>query len=160
MPLRFVLALPNGWGFKAGRLLSSCLAFVIGSVVSCGGDGGTGPQQQTPTLAGTYATQVTLTSNNCGTINVQNNPTTVTHDQGTGAVTFTHAGITYTGTMQASDSTFSTPARDVNVGDGFTYSIGLVGRFRTNAFDADATVDRSSPTTQACRFVVHWAGSK
>jgi hypothetical protein len=139
-------------------MVSTCILSVA-TVIACGGEGGQGPQQQAPTFSGTYATQVTLTSNSCGTITVQNNPTGVNHDQASGAVTFTHAGITYTGTVRQ-DSTFTTPARDVNVGDGFNYSIGLSGRFNANAFEADATIDRTSATTPVCRFTVHWAGSK
>lgn len=109
-------------------------------------------------FAGTYATRVTLTSNNCGTVNVQDNPTSVTHDAASGAVTFTHAGFTYSGSVKA-DSTFTTTPRGVDVNDGFNYSIAIAGRFRALAFDADATVDRTGGSA-ACRYVVHWAGSR
>jgi hypothetical protein len=94
-------------------------------------------------------------------VTVQDNATTVTHVVATGAVTFFHAGITYTGTVKAADSTFTTPARAVNVNDGFNYSIGLAGRFTANAFDADATVDRTTQQGGSpCQFIVHWAGTR
>jgi hypothetical protein len=89
---------------------------------------------------------------------VQNNPTVVTYDASTRAVTFTHAGTTYSGTV-AADNSFTTPARAVNVNDGFSYSIGLAGTFKTNGFDALATVDRTG-SGSACRFTVNWAGTK
>jgi hypothetical protein len=141
----------------------AALAIAFLSALACGGaasPGTTNPSQSTGgSFAGTYSTRVTLTQNNCGSINVQDNPTTVTHDATLGTVRFTHAGQTYTGTVKA-DSTFSTPSRAVNVNDGFTYNIGLTGRFRPNAFDADATVDRVDASNATCRFVVHWVGMK
>jgi hypothetical protein len=101
---------------------------------------------------------VSLAQNSCGTITVQNNPTTVTHDAATGAVTFTHAGTTYSGSV-GSDGAFTTVPREVNVGDGYLYTIALAGSFRTNGFDADATVDRTGQGA-ACRFVVRWVGTR
>ena len=128
-------------------------------VIACGSaSSGPGPTPSLASFAGTYATQVTLKQNACGTITVQNNPTTVTHNAGTGAITLSHAGTTYSGTVGA-DSTFTTTSRAVDVGDGFSYAIAIAGRFRVNAFDADATVDRSGQGT-SCRFVVHWAGTR
>jgi hypothetical protein len=134
------------------------------AALACGGSStGPGPSTQTPpqtssSFAGTYATRVTLTSNNCGGVTVQDNPTVVTHDVSTGAVTFTHAGFTYSGAVKA-DSTFTTTARAVNVNDGFNYSIAIAGRFRPSALDADATVDRTGGSA-ACRYIVHWTGSR
>ena len=141
--------------------------FTLGCLIglACGGSttspspANTTPGTPSPTsFAGSYTTRVTLTSNNCGTINVQDNPTTVTHDAASGAVTFTHVGFTYSGSVKA-DSTFTTTPRGVNVNDGFNYSIAIAGRFRPLAFDADATVDRTGGSA-ACRYIVHWAGSR
>ena len=145
--------------------MKTLLAIACSSGLACGGSTtnpgptNTNPSTQTPTsFAGSYTTRVTLTSNNCGTINVADNPTVVTHDVASGAVTFTHAGFTYSGSVKA-DSTFTTTPRGVNVNDGFNYSIAIAGRFRALALDADATVDRTGGSA-ACRYVVHWAGSR
>ena len=137
----------------------ACLSGIAcGGSTTSPGSTTTNPGTQTGSFAGNYATRVTLTSNNCGTINVQDNSTVVTHDAASGAVTFTHAGFTYSGTVKA-DSTFTTTPRAVNVNDGFNYSIAIAGRFRALALDADATVDRTGGSA-ACRYVVHWAGSR
>ena len=110
-------------------------------------------------FGGNYATIVSLSESTCGAITVQNNPTVVTHETDSGAVTLTHAGVVYTGRVIASDSSFTTVPRQVNVGDGYTYRIAIAGRFRENAFDASASVDRTKQG-EACRFVVHWVGTR
>ena len=109
-------------------------------------------------FAGTYATRVTLVQTACGPVTVQDNPTVVTYDPSSSAVTFTHAGNTYSGTVKT-DSSFTTVPRTVDVGDGFIYTIALAGRFRPSAFDADVTVDRTGNST-TCRYMVHWAATK
>jgi hypothetical protein len=110
-------------------------------------------------FGGNYSTVVSLAENTCGTITVQNNPTVVTYDADSGAVTLAHAGVVYTGHVTATDSAFTTVPRQVNVGDGFTYTIAIAGRFMENAFDANASVDRTRQGN-ACRFLVHWAGTR
>src|SRR6185503_7696391 len=117
------------------------LAAVVCFVMACGG-GGSEPEDTPPpppatTFAGTYATQVSLTQNSCGTVTVQSLPTTVTHNASSGAVTFVHGGTTYAGTV-ATDSSFTTTPRDVDVGDGFQYRITIGGRFGNRSFVADA----------------------
>lgn len=143
----------------------AAVAIVIGFGGACGGGGspaGPGPTPPGPpagAFAGNYSTRVTLTSSGCGAVTVQDNPTSVTHNETTGAIVLTHVGISYSGAVVA-DSTFSTPVRLVDVGDGFQYSIAIAGRFHPGAFDADATVDKTSTANVTCRFVVHWAGTK
>jgi hypothetical protein len=110
-------------------------------------------------FGGNYTTIVSLAESTCGAITVQNNPTVVTHDADSGTVTLTHAGVVYMGRFLATDSTFTTVPRQVNVGDGYTYKIAIVGRFKENTFDANARVDRTKQG-DACRFVVHWAGTR
>ena len=85
---------------------------------------------------------MTLASNTCGPVTVQSLPTTVTHTAGNPGVTLVHGGTTYPGTV-AADSTFTTSAVNVDVGDGFQYSITVTGRFGNRSFVADATVDRT-----------------
>ena len=56
-------------------VLIGCAAFLV----SCAG-GSTPPITQTPTgYSGTYGTQVSLVSNACSNVTVQDNPTSVTH---------------------------------------------------------------------------------
>lgn len=136
------------------------LAIVL-SVIACGsGDGTTnGPDEPEPgSVAGVYQTRVTLTSTTCGPVTVEDNPTTVTHVQSSGAITLSHAGTSYTGTL-ATGGSFTTTPRTVDIGDGFTYVIALAGQFGSRSFEADATVDRSGSGTP-CQFVVHWAGTR
>ena len=135
------------------------------AITGCGGSGspdsdGTTtppPPVQSP-VAGTYATAVTLVQNSCGSVTVQSLPTTVTHDASSGAISLVHGGTTYNGTV-ATDSTFLTSPRDVDVGDGYQYRITVAGRFGNRSFVADATVDRNGAGA-SCRFVAHWAGTR
>lgn len=146
-------------GIRAISLLLLLLTAACGG--SGDGDDSPGPVDPPPSqvgFSGSYNTSVTLTSTTCGPINVQDNPTAVTHTQSSGAITLTHAGTTYDGTV-AADSTFSTNPISVDVGDGYQYFIVIAGRFRVNAFEADATVDRSG-VGDPCRYVVHWMGSR
>ena len=113
-----------------------------------------------PSFAGTYATRVTLKRDECGSVRVEDNPTTVTHDTATSIVTLRHAGTTYGGRVGA-DSTFRTQPKPVDVNDGFVYTISISGRFKANAFEAEATVDKAAKSGNTkCRFVVAWAGTK
>lgn len=133
------------------------------ALAACGSgsdSGGTPPPPPPPTgaFAGTYATQVTLVENSCGSVTVQSLPTTVTHNATSGAVSLTHGGTTYSGSA-ATDGAFTTSPRDVDVGDGYQYRITVAGRFGTGSFVADATVDRSG-NGPACRFVAHWIGTR
>lgn len=130
--------------------------FLIAILTACGGSA-SGPQPQGP-LAGTYATDVSLTTTSCGPVTVQDNPTVVTHNAASGAVTFAHAGTTYAGTVNSANA-FTTTPKNVNVNDGFTYVITLSGQFRSGGFDADAVVQRSSGST-TCSYTVRWVATK
>lgn len=135
----------------------TCIAAML-ALCACGGSSPSGPDPAASGFAGTYATRVTLAENGCGPVIVQDNPTIVTYQEATRAVTFSHAGTTYAGTV-AADSTFTTTPRVVDVGDGYAYTIAIAGRFGPGSFDADATVDRASASS-ACRYVVHWAATR
>jgi len=150
-------------GRGARRLLT---AMILVAIAGCGGggsddDGTTTPPPPPPppqTFAGVYNTAVSLAQNSCGPVTVQSLPTTVAHDLSSGAVSLVHGGTTYNGTV-ATDSTFMTTPRDVDVGDGYQYRITIAGRFGNRSFVADATVDRSGTGTP-CRFVAHWVGTR
>jgi hypothetical protein len=134
------------------------IALIAATLAACGGSDDSSGPTPSQTFAGTYATRVTLTQSSCGAVTVQDNPTVVSYDATSNAASFTHAGQTYRGTVRA-DSSFTTTPASVNVNDGFQYSIALSGRFRANAFEADATVDRTGGAG-ACRFTVHWVGTR
>jgi hypothetical protein len=148
-----------GLRIERGRVL--CIASMLFQFVACGGGGsddGTTPPPAASGFAGTYATQVTLTQNSCGTVTVQSLPTTVTHNATSGAVTLVHGGTSYSGRV-AGDSSFATTPRDVDVGDGNQYRVTVAGKFGNRSFVADATVDRSGATGH-CQYVAHWVGSR
>ena len=109
-------------------------------------------------FGGTYATAVKLSSTSCGPITVQDNPTVVEHQEGSSAISFRHAGTTYTGTV-AGDSSFATTPKEVSIGDGYNYTITIEGRFHPNSFDAVATVNRTGGSGP-CQFVVQWTGTR
>lgn len=143
--------------------MQRALALAISlSAFGCGGssDGPTGgpDEPQGTSYAGVYQTQVTLVTNSCGPVTIQDNPTTVSHTIASGAVSFSHAGSRYTGTV-GSNGSFTTTPRFIDVGDGFTYSIALSGQFGSRTFEADATVDRSG-SGAPCQYVVHWIGNR
>ena len=141
-------------------LTRSNVFMAVALLAACGGgddsDGVTPPPPAG--FAGTYATQVTLAQNTCGSVTVQSLPTTVTHNTTSGALSLVHGGTTFSGTV-AADSTFTTTPRDVDVSDGYQYRVTIAGKFGNRSFVADATVDRSG-IGAACRYVAHWIGSR
>ena len=143
------------------RRYAAHLVMAIALSWSCGGSGSDsdGPAPPPPAgYSGTYATQVTLVSTTCGPVTVQSLPTTVTHNVSSGAITLTHGGTTYSGTLTSGDR-FSTTPVNVDVGDGFQYSVALAGQFGGRTFTADATVDRSGNGPN-CRYVALWVGTR
>jgi hypothetical protein len=136
------------------RLILLCLTGLAGS--GCAN----APTPTGPTFAGAYDTAVSITANSCGPVTVMPAVTTVAHRPGSAQVTFTHAGISYPGTV-AADSSFTTDTVTFDASDGNHYGIHLAGRFTADGFDASATVDRASlQTGAACRYVVHWIGTR
>ena len=111
----------------------------------------TGAADVAPVLSvgGGYGTHVTLGENTCGNVTVMDNPTTVAQTPGSHALTLTHAGITYEGTVE-DDGTFSTQPRAVA---GLT--ITITGQFDPEGFTASVRVEQASP---ACFYIVHWGG--
>ncbi len=105
-------------------------------------------------VGGVFSTQVSLVpgQNTCGSVNVQNNPTTVTQAPGSHALTLTHFGITYEGSVE-DDGSFATQPEVV--GGGLTITIH--GQFTPQGFTATVRVDQASP---ACFYLVDWVGLK
>jgi hypothetical protein len=134
-------------------------------IVACGGggtsSGTTNPPGSTNTsaIAGNYQTAVSLTSNGCTGIAVQNNPTLVTHTAGATTFTMAHAGTEYQGTLAANNS-FTTTPKPVVAGS-VTHTLTIAGQFGTNSFTADVTVAVTGSGNGApCQYVVRWVGSK
>jgi hypothetical protein len=108
-------------------------------------------------VAGTFDTRVTLVpdQNTCGSVTVQDNPTTVAQTPGSHTLTLTHAGFTYTGTVQ-DDGSFATPAQDISAG-GSRYTVTITGTFDHQGFQARVRIDQTAPAP-ACSYSVDWVG--
>jgi len=140
------------------RLSVSLLGFVV-AIGACGDDSsGPGPQATELSVGGTYNTAVTLQQNGCTGITVQTFPTTVTHTPGASTLTLTHAGNSYTGTVQR-NGTFSTTARAVGGGTE-THTLTIAGTFSTTAIDATVTADVQRTGSPNCQYIVKWAGPR
>ena len=139
-----------------GRLL--ILAFACGCGDSSPGATPDAPDPNVLRVGGQYSTSVSLTASTCQGIQVQDNPTNVAHVPGASALTLTHAGINYPGTV-ARDGSFATTPVAVTVGSD-THTLTIAGRFSTTGFDATvgAAVTRSG--SPLCDYVVRWLGTK
>ena len=109
-----------------------------------------------PTVAGRYATVVTLLSSTCAGQGVEQHPTTVAHATGSAKLSLTHAGSTYEGTLR-DDGTFATTAVTQEF-DGVRYTIAISGRFRENQLDATVRVDALKQPP--CQFTARWSGKR
>jgi hypothetical protein len=107
-------------------------------------------------VGGTYQTAVTLESSTCVGQTVQTHPTIVTHVPGATAVSLSHAGSSYSGTL-AADGSFITPPV-TQVFSGISYQISISGQFSLTAIDALVTV--AAGVQPPCSFTARWAGAK
>ena len=138
------------------RALRSAAAVVALLWSACGSEDPAGPKQIS--VGGTYGTAVTLQNNSCPAITVQNNPTTVAHTSGATTLTLTHAGNSYTGTLQASGAFSTTPKA---VGTGEVHTLTIAGQFSTTGFTAVVAVDVQRTTAPlTCHYDVQWVGTK
>lgn len=122
---------------------------------ACSGTSGPNPAP----YAGDYDTAVTLLENSCGAITIQQNHTIVAHTAGASTLTLTHAGNTYSGTVQTGGA-FSTTPRVLGPA-GNTSTVTISGTFAGNTLDAQVTVDvvqPAQPTT--CQYKVRWMGNR
>lgn len=145
----------NRWTAHAVTLV----ALAATTAAACGGSSKTTGSNGNPVspLAGTYQTAVTLASNSCSGITVQNNPTTVAHAVGATTFTMSHANQSYSGTLGANNA-FTTSPNAIPVG-ATTHTLTIAGQFTTNAFTADVTANVTGGGA-ACQYVVHWIGTK
>jgi hypothetical protein len=120
-----------------------------------------GAEDAAPVLSvgGTYPTDVSLVpgQNTCGNVTVQDAVTTVVQTPGSHALTLTHAGITYDGTVE-DDGHFSTTPKSVSAG-GSQFTITIEGQFTGQGFTATVRVDQTAPAP-ACFYLVDWIGLK
>lgn len=131
-------------------------AVTLSCGIACGdGDGGPDPMRVL-SVGGTYQTAVTLLQSTCQGTQVQTFPTMVTHTPGSSALSLSHAGSTYPGTVDA-DGTFRSPEAAYLLA-GTTYRIAISGTFTTTAMDATVTV--APQVTPACSFSARWQGPK
>ena len=127
---------------------------------ACGGGTTTNP---TPSnllaVAGAYPTRATVIAdrNTCGSVTVQDNPTTVTHTPDATSLSLAHAGSTYNGTIDRSGR-FSTPAANFSFPDA-DYTISLSGQFSTTGFTATVELTKRAGGT-TCTYAVGWVGTK
>jgi hypothetical protein len=137
-------------------VLRALTAVVV--VAACGGDDGpTNPSNELQ-VGGTYTTAVTMQQNGCTGITIQTFATTVTHTAGANTLTLTHAGNSYTGTVQRNGS-FSTTPKAVG-GGAETHTLTIVGTFTTTAIDATVTAVVQRTGQANCQYTVKWAGPK
>ncbi len=135
-------------------------ALAVAAALACGGGSGT---PTTPSnllaVAGTYPTVTTVIAerNTCGTVTVQDNPTTVTHTAGATDVSLVHAGSTYRGSVDTRGQ-FSTPAANFTFPDA-DYTIGISGQFTTTGFTATVELTKRTSST-TCTYAVRWVGTK
>jgi hypothetical protein len=138
------------------RPLVLVLAAVIATGCSSDGPGPDPDPDPVISVGGTYQTAVTMLSNTCPGQTVQQHTTAVQHVAGATTLSLTHAGSTYTGTLNA-DGTFGT-APVTQVFDGISYTITISGEFTETTIDAQVRVDAAKQPP--CSFTARWAGPK
>ena len=107
-------------------------------------------------VGGTYQTAVTLVRSSCPGQTVEQHSTVVNHVPGATALSLTHAGSTYNGSL-AADGKFTT-STVTQVFGGLSYQIGIAGRFSETAIDALVTV--AAGRQPPCTFSARWAGPR
>jgi len=82
----------------------------------------------------------------------------VAHTPGATTLTLTHAGNSYTGTVQRTGA-FSTTPKAVGGGNE-THTLTIAGTFTTTAIDATVTANVQRTGSANCQYTVKWAGPK
>ena len=99
-----------------------------------------------------------MTQNTCPNVTVQVQPTTVTHAVGATTLTLTHAGNSYSGTVQRNGA-FSTTPKALTAG-AETHTLTIAGMFSTTAIDATVTAVVQRSGSADCQYTVKWVGPK
>jgi hypothetical protein len=108
-------------------------------------------------VGGNYATDVRLASSSCSGIQVMDNPTAVAHAPGATALTLTHAGTGYPGTVQR-DGSFATEVVAIPL-PGETHRARVAGAFSATGFEATFTADVERAAGN-CAYAVEWVGTR
>jgi sugar lactone lactonase YvrE len=119
------------------------------------------PASAVLSVDGSYPTHVTLVAgkNTCGSVTVQDNLTAVSHSAGAHALSLTHAGNTYQGSVD-DNGAFATTAKTLAIGNA-QYTIVIDGVFIERGLSADVTVQvRQSVQPTSCSYVVRWSATK
>lgn len=136
------------------------LACVLACTPGCGSSSPASPAPAALQVAGSYQITPTLVQDACGGTSVAPGPAQVTQAPGASQLQLSHAGITYTGRVEPSGA-FTTDPTSVTLASGTAVSIRIEGRFATNGFDANVTVDETRVgAASACRYVVRWQAAK
>jgi hypothetical protein len=114
------------------------------------------PAPRLLSVGGGYSVAVALLDNTCGSVTVQTQPTSVSHEIGASTFTLTHL-LTYRGQV-ASDGRFTTEPLVLN-DSGSTTTLTIEGRFTVAGFDATVAVNVQR-ASGACVYHVGWAGTK
>lgn len=132
-------------------LVSLCLG-------ACGGSPATS-QPAVLSVAGTYATAVTMIADSCTGTVIQDNLTFVQQQPGDTLMSLTHAVIAAHGSVH-NDGRFQMAPAVVPI-SGVNYHVDIGGQFATQGFTAAVHVgvgDLGQPTR--CGYTVHWSGTK
>ena len=140
--------------------LDRTVALIVGAaaIIAACGDSTTDPTPTELSVGGTYTTAVTLQQNGCTGVTIQTFPTTVAHTAGSTTLTVTHAGNSYTGTVQRNGTFVTTPKALGPATD--THTLTIAGTFSTTAIDATVTAVVQRPGSANCQYTVKWAGPK
>jgi hypothetical protein len=122
-----------------------------------------GASDSAPVLSvgGTYPTDVALVpgQNTCGPVTVEDAVTTVAQTPGSHTLSLTHAGNTYTGTVE-DDGRFSTQPKTLTSGSS-QFTITIAGQFSPSGFTATVQVDvTQTGPPPTCSYQVSWVGTK
>ncbi len=107
-------------------------------------------------VGGTYQTAVTMVSNDCPGQTVEQHSTVGEPCPGATALSLTHAGSMYSGTLAADGSFSTTPVTQVF--GGISYRLSITGQFTETAIDALVLVEAGKQPP--CAFTARWAGPK
>lgn len=139
------------------------VAALLVAAVGCGDSTGSPGQPDAGgagnllSVGGTYDTHVVLLpGGTCAGVMVQDAATTVEHLPGSSALRLTHAGVSYSGMVDAT-ARFETTPRTVVVSPA-SFRITVSGQFDLTGLEATVTVEQSSPTV--CAYSVQWIGTK
>ncbi|MEO8587558.1 MAG: hypothetical protein ABI584_15435, partial [Acidobacteriota bacterium] len=114
------------------------------------------PAPRLLSVGGSYSVAVALLDNTCGSVTVQTQPTSVSHEIGASTFTLTHL-LTYSGQV-GGDGRFST-APLVLTDSGSTTTLTIEGRFTAAGFDATVAVNVQR-AGGPCVYHVGWTAVK